>query len=85
MVLLESEAGLTTITLPVSSSALSVWLRVAVCPRRTRLAWFCGILTRATTREMSITVSSAVPGTAISPAYRGRSAITPETGLTMRE
>ena len=36
--------------------------------------WFCGTLTRATTLEISITVTSGVPGVAISPAYSGRSA-----------
>jgi hypothetical protein len=41
---------------------------VAGWPTFTVAAWLCGTLTRATTREISITTSSGVPGVAISPA-----------------
>ena len=40
---------------------------VAGLPTLTFLAWSCAMLTRATTFDMSITVSSGAPGVAISP------------------
>ena len=68
MVLLGSVAGLTTVTFPSTVWLVSTCVIVAGWPTFTDAAWFCGTLTRATTLEMSITVSSGVPGVAISPA-----------------
>ena len=42
--------------------AVSSCVMVAGCPTFTDAAWFCGTLTRATTREISITVNSGAPG-----------------------
>ncbi len=85
VVLLGSVAGLTTVTFPSTVWLVSTWVIVAGWPIFTDAAWFWGTLARATTLEMSITVTRGVPGVAISPAYSGRSAITPEIGLTIRE
>ena len=67
VVLFGSTAGLTTVTLPVTGSPPSAGVSVASSPTLTFFAWSCAMLTRATTFDMSITVSSGVPAAAISP------------------
>ena len=67
VVLFGSDAGLTMVTLPVTSSPPSAGVIVASLPTLTFLAWSCAMLMRATTFDMSITVSSGAPAAAISP------------------
>ena len=62
-----SDAGLTIVTLPVTSSPPSAGVIVASLPTLTFLAWSCAMLTRATTFDTSITVSIGAPAAAISP------------------
>ena len=81
MVLCGSTAGLTTVTLPSTSTAPSAETMRAGWPTFTKAACDCGMFTRAITLEISTMVSSGEPALAISPANMGRSATTPEMGL----
>ena len=67
VVLFAIDAGLTIVTLPVTGSPPSAGVIVASSPTLMSFAWSCAMLTRATTVDMSITVSSGVPAVAISP------------------
>ena len=81
MVLFGSDAGLTTMTLPVTGMSPSDGVIVASLPTLTSFAWSPAMLMRATIFETSITVIRGVPVVAISPGYSGRSVTTPAKGL----